>query len=180
MKNFLILAACSCLLLTSCVTSKKYAELESKQKSTQDLLNTATVKLNDCLSEKSGLSAENSTLKNQVSSLNATNGDLIKQIGDFTDLTIKGAENLEKSLESMKEKDVTINKLRDAITRRDSVIILIYSIFMTISYIVPINLYILQLTCLILLLRLGIIKYYPQNYRIKIYWIFFPNLKIML
>ena len=121
MKNFLILAACSSLLLTSCVTSKKYAELESKQKSTQDLLNTATVKLNDCLSEKSGLSAENSTLKNQVSSLNATNGDLIKQIGDFTDLTIKGAENLEKSLESMKEKDVTINKLRDAITRRDSV-----------------------------------------------------------
>ena len=121
MKNFLILAACSCLLLTSCVTSKKYAELESKQKSTQDLLNTATVKLNDCLSEKSGLSAENSTLKNQVNYLNATNGDLIKQIGDFTDLTIKGAENLEKSLESMKEKDVTINKLRDAITRRDSV-----------------------------------------------------------
>jgi chemotaxis protein MotB len=121
MKNFLILAACSSLLLTSCVTSKKYAELESKQKSTQDLLNTATVKLNDCLSEKSGLSAENSTLKNQVSFLNSTNGDLIKQIGDFTDLTIKGAENLEKSLESMKEKDVTINKLRDAITRRDSV-----------------------------------------------------------
>lgn len=121
MKNFLILAACSSLLLTSCVTNKKYAELESKQKNTQDLLNTATVKLNDCLSEKSGLSAENSTLKNQVNYLNATNGDLIKQIGDFTDLTIKGAENLEKSLESMKEKDVTINKLRDAITRRDSV-----------------------------------------------------------
>ena len=121
MKNFLILAACSSLLLTSCVTSKKYAELESKQKSTQDLLNTATVKLNDCLSENSGLSAENSTLKNQISFLNSTNGDLIKQIGDFTDLTIKGAENLEKSLESMKEKDVTINKLRDAITRRDSV-----------------------------------------------------------
>ena len=121
MKKILILAACSGLLLTSCVTSKKYAELEGKQKSTQDLLNTATVKLNDCLSEKSGLSSENSTLKNQVSFLNATNGDLIKQIGDFTDLTIKGAENLEKSLESMKEKDLTINKLRDAITRRDSV-----------------------------------------------------------
>ncbi len=113
--------ACSSLFLTSCVSNKKYAELESKQKNTQDLLNTATVKLNDCLSEKSGLSAENNALKSQVATLNATNGDLIKQIGDFTDLTIKGAENLEKSLESMKEKDVTINKLRDAITRRDSV-----------------------------------------------------------
>ena len=51
MKNFLILAACSGFILTSCVTSKKYAELESKQKNTQDLLNTATVKLNDCLKE---------------------------------------------------------------------------------------------------------------------------------
>ena len=121
MKKFLILVACSSLFLTSCVTNKKYAELEGKQKTTQDLLNTATVKLNDCLSESSGLSAENNALKSQVTYLNATNGELINQIGDFTDLTIKGASNLEKSLESMKEKDLTINKLRDAITRRDSV-----------------------------------------------------------
>ena len=121
MKKFLILVACSGLFLTSCVTNKKYAELEGKQKTTQDLLNTATVKLNNCLSERSGLSAENNALKSQVASLNATNGELINQIGDFTDLTIKGASNLEKSLESMKEKDLTINKLRDAITRRDSV-----------------------------------------------------------
>lgn len=121
MKKLLILVACSSLLFSSCVSSKKYGELETKQKNTQDLLNTATVKLNDCLSEKSGLSAENNALKSQVATLNSTNGDLIKQIGDFTDLTIKGAENLERSLESMKGKDVTINKLRDAITRRDSV-----------------------------------------------------------
>jgi chemotaxis protein MotB len=121
MKKFLILVACSSLFLTSCVSNKEHAALEAKQKTTQDLLNTATVKLNDCLSERSGLSAENNALKSQVASLNATNGELINQIGDFTDLTIKGASNLEKSLESMKEKDLTINKLRDAITRRDSV-----------------------------------------------------------
>ena len=121
MKKFLILVACSSLFLTSCVSNKEHAALEAKQKTTQDLLNTATVKLNDCLSDRSGLSAENNALKNQVTSLNASNGDLINQIGDFTDLTIKGASNLEKSLESMKQKDVTINKLRDAITRRDSV-----------------------------------------------------------
>ena len=121
MKKFLILVACSSLFLTSCVSNKEHAALEAKQKTTQDLLNTATVKLNDCLSERSGLSAENNALKSQVTTLNATNGDLINQIGNFTDLTIKGASNLEKSLESMKQKDVTINKLRDAITRRDSV-----------------------------------------------------------
>jgi len=39
----------------------------------------------------------------------------------LTTLTTKGAENLEKSLESLQEKDLTIRKLNDAITRRDSV-----------------------------------------------------------
>ena len=121
MKKLLLLVACFGLILTSCVSKKQFTDLEARQKTTQDLLNTATVKLNSCLEERSGLRAENIGLKTQVASLNATNGDLIKQIGDFTDLTIKGAENLEMSLESMREKDLVINKLRDAITRRDSV-----------------------------------------------------------
>ena len=121
MKRLLILAVCSSLFFTSCVSKKKYAELEAKQQNTQDLLNTATVKLNDCMEERSGLRAENSSLKSQVASLNSTNKDLIRQIGDFTDLTRQGANNLEKSLESLKEKDLTIRKLQDAVTRRDSV-----------------------------------------------------------
>ncbi len=121
MKKLLLLVACFGLILTSCVSKKQFTDLEARQKTTQDLLNTATVKLNSCLEERSGLRAENIGLKTQVASLNATKGELIKQMGDFTDLTIKGAENLERSLESMREKDLTINKLRDAVTRRDSV-----------------------------------------------------------
>tara|TARA_R100000935_G_scaffold1439_1_gene4583 strand:- start:139697 stop:140557 length:861 start_codon:yes stop_codon:yes gene_type:complete len=121
MKKLILLTLCSGLLFTSCVSKKKYAELETKQQKTQDLLNTATVKLNDCLEERSGLRAQNESLKSQVASLNATNGDLIRQVGDFTDLTKKGAENLEKSLESLQEKDLTIRRLQDALTRKDSV-----------------------------------------------------------
>lgn len=122
MKKIVILAAISGLLITtSCVSKKKYTELQEKQEQTQDLLNTATVKLNDCLNEKSALTSENQSLKSQVKSLNETSASLIKQIGDFTDLTKKGAENLERSLESLKEKDLTIRKLQDAVTRRDSV-----------------------------------------------------------
>lgn len=121
MKRIVILAAAFALMATSCVSKKDYAELEAKQRNTQDLLNTATVKLNNCLEEKAGLTARANSLESQVASLNATNGDLIKQIGSFTDLTRKGAENLERSLESLKEKDLTIRKLQDAVTRRDSV-----------------------------------------------------------
>ncbi|MDC6386350.1 hypothetical protein D2V93_17570 [Flagellimonas taeanensis] len=109
------------VLLSSCVSQKKYAELEAKHKETQDLLNSATVKLNDCLEEKATASSRLKTLEDQNAFLKANNQELINNMGNLTTLTTKGAENLEKSLESLKEKDLTIRKLQDAVTRRDSV-----------------------------------------------------------
>ncbi len=105
------------LLLSSCVSQKKYAELEAKNKETQDLLNSATVKLNSCLEE----TARMKILEDQNAFLKANNQELINNMGNLTTLTTKGAENLEKSLESLQEKDLTIRKLNNAITRRDSV-----------------------------------------------------------
>ncbi|AWX46240.1 Motility protein [Flagellimonas maritima] len=109
------------ILLSSCVSQKKYADLEAKHKETQDLLNSATVKLNDCLEEKATASSKLKTLDDQNAFLKANNQELINNMGNLTTLTTKGAENLEKSLESLQEKDLTIRKLQDAVTRRDSV-----------------------------------------------------------
>lgn len=109
------------LLLTSCVSNKKYAELEAKQNETQDLLNSATVKLNSCLEEQAANEAQLQTLQQQNDFLKSNNQELINNMGDLTTLTTKGAENLEKSLESLREKDLMITNLRDAVTRRDSV-----------------------------------------------------------
>lgn len=109
------------LLLSSCVSQKKYSDLESKQKETQDLLNSATVKLNTCLEEKASTTSRMKTLEDQNSFLRANNQELINNMGNLTTLTTKGAANLEKSLESLQEKDLTIRKLQNAITRRDSV-----------------------------------------------------------
>jgi chemotaxis protein MotB len=109
------------VLLSSCVSQKKYAELETKQKETQDLLNSATVKLNSCLEESATASAKLKTLQDQNDFLKANNQELINNMGNLTTLTAKGADNLEKSLESLQEKDLTIRKLQNAITRRDSV-----------------------------------------------------------
>ncbi|MGI9546237.1 MAG: OmpA/MotB family protein [Flavobacteriaceae bacterium] len=109
------------ILLSSCVSQKKYADLEAKHKEAQDLLNTATVKLNSCMDEKAAAEARLSTLEDQNAFLKANNQELINNMGNLTTLTTKGAENLEKSLESLQEKDLTIRKLQDAITRRDSV-----------------------------------------------------------
>jgi chemotaxis protein MotB len=108
-------------LLTSCISKKKYTELEAKNKETQDLLNTATVKLNACLEEKSGLSASLSSLKDQNDNLKKNNSDLINNMGNITTLSTKGAENIEKALETIKEKDLKISRMQDALTKKDSV-----------------------------------------------------------
>jgi len=121
MKKIILGVLGATLLLSSCVSQKKYAELEAKAKETQDLLNSATVKLNTCLEEKATASSRLQTLEDQNAFLKANNQELINNMGNLTTLTTKGAENLEKSLESLQEKDLTIRKLNDAITRRDSV-----------------------------------------------------------
>jgi len=121
MKKIIVFGSVIALLFSSCVSQKKYAELEEQHKNTQDLLNSATVKLNVCLEERASLQAKANSLESQVAYLNETNRDLIRSIGDFTDLTKKGAENLQKSLQSLQEKDLTIRKLQDAVNRRDSV-----------------------------------------------------------
>ncbi|ADY30591.1 chemotaxis protein MotB [Cellulophaga sp. RHA_52] len=121
MKKIFLGALGATILLSSCVSQKKYAELEAKNKETEDLLNSATVKLNSCIEEKATADARLRTLEDQNDFLKANNQVLVDNMGNLTDLSAKGAENLEKSLESLKEKDLTIRKLNDAITRRDSV-----------------------------------------------------------
>ena len=123
----MLLSVAGMFILTSCVSKKDYIALEKEQKETQDLLNSATVKLNSCLSDKAAAQARVETMKDQLSDLRKTNLDLIDTKGNLTTLTQKGAENLEKSLESLKERDLKITRLQDALTRKDSVTLAIVS-----------------------------------------------------
>lgn len=109
------------ILLSSCVSQKKFTSLEEKQKNTQDLLNSATVKLNSCLEDRASFSARSKALEEQLSDLRNTNKGLMESTKDLTILTTKGANNLEKSLESLQEKDLKISRLQDALTKKDSV-----------------------------------------------------------
>lgn len=127
MKKLMLLSIFSMVLLASCVSKKEYLALEEKQKETQDLLNSATIKLNKCLSDAAAANARVETMKDQLSDLRKANQDLIDTKGNLTTLTQKGAENLEKSLESLKEKDLKISRLQDALTKKDSVTLAIVS-----------------------------------------------------
>ncbi|HKK11190.1 MAG TPA: hypothetical protein VJ945_00040, partial [Flavobacteriaceae bacterium] len=114
MKKLMLLGVAFMLLLGSCVSKKEYAALEAKQKETQDLLNTATVKLNGCLADKAAAMARLEEMKNQLADLRKSNENL--QV-----LSAKGASNVEKTLESIREKDLRITRLQDALNKKDSV-----------------------------------------------------------
>lgn len=121
MKKTILLSISAMLVLTACVSKKDYLALQEKQKETQDLLNTATVKLNACLSDQAAANARLEGLKEQLADMRRSNEALIKSSQDLTELTSKGAQNLEKSLETLKERDLKITRLQDALTRKDSV-----------------------------------------------------------
>ena len=121
MKKVMIIGASMAVLLSSCVSQKKFTDLEAKQKETQDLLNTATVKLNSCLEEKASESSELKVLRDQVSNLKNQNSALLNNVGNLATLSTKEAENLERSLESIKEKDLQIKTMNDALNKKDSV-----------------------------------------------------------
>ena len=114
MKKLLLLSASVMLILSSCVSKKQFTDLEAKQKETQDLLNSATVKLNSCLEDRASATARAKALEEQVSDLRKSNDNL--QV-----LSAKGASNVEKTLESIKEKDLRITRLQDALTKKDSI-----------------------------------------------------------
>jgi chemotaxis protein MotB len=121
MKKIILSLAVLTLVTSSCVTKKKFASLEAKNKEIQDLLNTSTVKLNLCNEEKSGLNASLASLKDQLENLKKNNSDLINNMGNMTTLSTQGAQNIEKALETIKEKDLKITRMQDALTKKDSV-----------------------------------------------------------
>ncbi|HET8886777.1 MAG TPA: OmpA family protein [Salinimicrobium sp.] len=114
MKKMFLVTMSAVLMLTSCVSKKKYAELEAQHKQTEDMLNTTTVKLNACLEDKEELQGQIGTLNNQ-------NAALLNNIGNLATLSTKEAENLERSLESIKEKDLRIRTMQEAMNKKDSV-----------------------------------------------------------
>lgn len=112
-KVLFALSLVALIATTSCGTKKKIADLEAKNKEVQDLLNSATVKLNSCLTEKESLAS-------QVDFLKKSNTDLINNMNNVTTLSAKGAQNIEKALETIKEKDLKITRMQDALTKKDS------------------------------------------------------------
>jgi chemotaxis protein MotB len=106
--------AVAALSLGSCVSKKKYNELAAQNKQTSDLLSQAKMELATCLDQQKAAEREKQYLMN-------SNQQLLNSVNELATLSKKEAENLERSLESIQQKDLQITSLNQAKSKRDSV-----------------------------------------------------------
>ncbi len=114
MRKMMMVLFSASILLTGCVSKKKYTKLQAEQAECSDKLSTAKLELADCRARREGVDKE-------VNYLRSVNYKLLNNVGKLSTLSSKEAENLEKSLESIREKDMQIKTMRDALTKKDSV-----------------------------------------------------------
>ena len=121
MKNIAILSITLIMGLSSCVSKKEFSRITKMHTDCQSELNACNDEKNKALAKVNSLEETNDLLKDQVKNLNNSNAALLNNVGNLATLSKKEAENLERSLESIKEKDMQIRTMRDAITKKDSV-----------------------------------------------------------
>ncbi|GFR84622.1 chemotaxis motB protein, OmpA family [Elysia marginata] len=80
----------------------------------------AEMSLQNMKEENVALTAKLDAMNQQAEILKSNNNVLMNNVGDLTLLTKKGAENLGMSLESLREKDLTIKSLQEAVNKKDS------------------------------------------------------------
>ncbi len=128
------LTVLSCMLLFSCVSSKKfkksqadYTELQTKYTQLQgDLTNCNDAKA-ELTRQKSGLETDKANLEGKIADLNkqidflkTNNTTVLKQLEDLSVVSSAQADNIRKSLENIGAKDLYIQDLQAAMARKDS------------------------------------------------------------
>jgi chemotaxis protein MotB len=121
MTRYLLAIAALAVLGTSCVSKKKYMAIQASNETLNTKLADCNAALDACQKDKSMLQNSNQHLKDQVNEMSMTNQALLNNVGNMATLSSKEAANLEKSLESIKEKDLQIRRMQDALDKKDSI-----------------------------------------------------------
>ncbi len=120
MRNYIIFGL-TAILFTSCVTTKKHNALSDEYVGLKNIHEKNLSDLSRAQRELVSLKKQAERDSIELARLRAQNDKLIGNMGEMATLSKKEAENLEKSLEKINEKDKQIKSLQDAIDRKDSV-----------------------------------------------------------
>lgn len=146
MKNVFLLVICCSICFTSCISKKKYEELQADLRTELDVANKDLGKCGESLNKlmnqltacekenerlKGELKANVSTmqlrqeqiedLKDQITDARNVRDNTVTQVGDLTVLTQEANKNVEATLKQLEKKDRYINLLQAAKTKADSI-----------------------------------------------------------
>lgn len=118
MKKIVVLIIVTSVMLSSCVSQKKYTELEGNfNKKNQELVD-AKADLMKCRIENEG---KITSLEQQVIDLRKDKEKTLEYVDNLTVLSKSASENIKETLSQMGKKDEYIKYIQKAITRKDSI-----------------------------------------------------------
>ena len=122
-----VLIAASSLIVTSCVSSKKFKSLNANYEALQGDLTKCRTDNSGLTTAKQSLETENAALKKQtddltaqVSYLKQNNTQALQQLQDMSVISKQQAESIKKSMDNIGAKDSYIQTLQEQIARKDS------------------------------------------------------------
>jgi chemotaxis protein MotB len=129
--RYILLFAVSSLFMFSCVSTKKFKEMQAKMQARYDSLAAEYAKLQgdlkNCNDATASLTSKNTGLQGQIDELNKqiaflreNNTQALKQLEDMSVISSSQAESIKKSLENIGAKDAYIRDLQAAMAHKDS------------------------------------------------------------
>ena len=107
----------SVIFVSSCVSKKDFAALQSEKTKTQAQLVTVKGNLQKCLIEQD---EKVFALTEQIKYLQADKKNALKQVENLTVLTQSSSDNIKTVIAQLSAKDKYINGVREAMTQKDS------------------------------------------------------------
>jgi chemotaxis protein MotB len=110
----------SAVFISSCVSKKEFAALQTEKTATEEKLLAVKTNLQKCLIEKEKEDAKVFALAEQVKYLLDDKKNALKQVENLTVLTQSSSDNIKTVIAQLSEKDKYINGVREAMTQKDS------------------------------------------------------------
>ncbi|WP_339658831.1 OmpA family protein [uncultured Polaribacter sp.] len=108
------------ILVSSCVSKKKFVELEAQHDLAKTELVDLKANLQKCLIDNEKENTKVYTLLEQIKYLQEDKKTALKQVENLTVLTQSSSDNIKTVISQLSEKDKYINGIRKAMTQKDS------------------------------------------------------------
>ncbi|RZS93304.1 OmpA/MotB family protein [Aquimarina brevivitae] len=127
MNKFILLT--TLVLTVTSLQAQKKKDLLAEIDKLRNELRTTKNELAETSKQISVAESKAKSMEAQVKSLKETNESLLANMGSFTELSKKKAENSEKLLKTVQEKDKQLKTINDEITKKDSINLAALTIF---------------------------------------------------